>query len=71
MVSELSVKQEMVFRYYIHGLSISEIAAKLNLQYDTVKSYLNIVRDKLGANHKGHAVYLFLNKYDDWGVTTA
>lgn len=43
---KLSAGESEAFRLYVTGLSTSEVAARMNVQYETVKTYLRRVREK-------------------------
>lgn len=43
---KLSHGEEEAFRLYVTGLSTTEVASQMNVQYETAKTYLRRVRDK-------------------------
>lgn len=43
---KLSQNEEEALRYYVSGLSTSEVAEKMDVQYETAKTYLRRVREK-------------------------
>lgn len=43
---KLSPGEKEALQYYVSGLSTSEVAEKMNVQYETVKTYLRRVREK-------------------------
>lgn len=43
---KLSHGEEEAFRLYVSGLSTTEVAQKMNVQYETAKTYLRRVREK-------------------------
>lgn len=43
---KLSAGEEQAFTLYVSGLSTPEVAARMNVQYETVKTYLRRVREK-------------------------
>ena len=43
---KLSHGEEEAFRLYVSGLSTTEVAEKMNVQYETAKTYLRRVREK-------------------------
>ena len=43
---KLSAGETEAFRLYVTGLSTSEVAARMNVQYETAKTYLRRVREK-------------------------
>lgn len=42
----LSAGEQEAFRLYVSGLSTTEVAAQMNVQYETAKTYLRRVREK-------------------------
>ena len=43
---KLSAGEEQAFTLYVSGLSTPEVAARMNVQYETAKTYLRRVREK-------------------------
>jgi DNA-binding NarL/FixJ family response regulator len=43
---KLSHGEEQAFKLYVSGLSTTEVAAQMNVQYETAKTYLRRVREK-------------------------
>ncbi|MBX3091166.1 MAG: response regulator transcription factor [Cryobacterium sp.] len=43
---KLSKGEEEAFRWYVSGLSTADVAEKMNVQYETAKTYLRRVREK-------------------------
>jgi DNA-binding NarL/FixJ family response regulator len=43
---KLSPGEQEAFKLYVTGLSTTEVAAKMNVQYETAKTYLRRVREK-------------------------
>src|SRR5690606_18283631 len=43
---KLSIGEEDALRLYVSGFSTSEVAKKMNIQYETAKTYLRRVRGK-------------------------
>lgn len=43
---KLSHGEQEALKYYVSGLSTSEVAEKMNVQYETAKTYLRRVREK-------------------------
>jgi DNA-binding CsgD family transcriptional regulator len=43
---KLSAGESEAFRLYVSGFSTNEVAAQMNVQYETAKTYLRRVREK-------------------------
>ena len=59
----LSPRQSQMLEAVAKGLSNKEIAAKLNLKPDSIKSYFDILFNKLGAASRAEAVAIALRKH--------
>ena len=59
-VPVLSAREIEVLEMVLLGLQNSEIAARLYLSPETVKSHLHNLRNKLGARDRNHAAFLAL-----------
>ena len=59
----LSPRQSQMLEAVAKGLSNKEIAAKLNLKPDSIKSYFDILFNKLGASSRAEAVAIALRKH--------
>lgn len=58
----LSPRQRQILEAVAKGLSNKEIATKLNLKPDSIKSYFDILFSKLGASSRAEAVAIALRK---------
>lgn len=59
----LSPRQRQILEAVAKGLSNKEIATKLNLKPDSIKSYFDILFNKLGASSRAEAVAIALRKH--------
>ena len=59
----LSERQRQMLESAAAGLSNKEIAARLGLQPESVKSYFNIIFGKLGVTSRAEAVAMALRKH--------
>ena len=59
----LSPRQSQMLEAVAKGLSNKEIAAKLNLKPDSIKSYFDILFNKLGASSRAEAVAIAIRKH--------
>ena len=57
-VSPLTERERMVLAAASHGASIAEIAASLYLSEGTVRNYLSVAMQKLGAHNRVEAAHL-------------
>lgn len=57
-VSPLTERERMVLAASSHGASIAEIAASLYLSEGTVRNYLSVAMQKLGAHNRVEAAHL-------------
>jgi len=57
-VSPLTERERMVLAAAAHGASIAEIAASLYLSEGTVRNYLSVAMQKLGAHNRVEAAHL-------------
>ena len=58
---KLSPREKQVARRVGKSMTVAEIAVDLELSYDTVKKYLDRVRDKLGLRRKTEIAIWALN----------
>jgi len=59
----LSAREYQIFARLIEGMSVSLIAAELEISASTVSNHLSRVRDKLGVTHNGE-VLLYAAQHD-------
>lgn len=59
---ELTERERQVLRLAANGLTRGEMAVRLNLALDTVKTHTRRLREKLGARNTTHAVALGLSR---------
>ena len=59
----LSPRQRQILEAVAKGLSNKEIATKLNLKPDSIKSYFDILFNKLGASSRAEAVAIAIRKH--------
>jgi len=52
----LSARQEQIITLLARGLLYKEIASQLNLSYETIRSYVKIIYDKLHAHSRTDAI---------------
>ena len=53
---ELTTREKQVLRLTAHGLTGPEVAKKLNVCHETVKSHYKMILPKLGARTQAQAV---------------
>ncbi len=63
---KLSLRENDVLLYIADGLAEKEIAKKLGLKPGTVHSYVNSMRNKMGALNHAHAVGIYYREYPRW-----
>lgn len=56
----LSPREKEVLQLVADGMSTKQASAELGIAESTVKTYLRVIFDKLGATHRAHAVALAL-----------
>ncbi|MEQ8406921.1 MAG: response regulator transcription factor [Gammaproteobacteria bacterium] len=59
--NEMTERQREVLKWVIRGLANKQIADKLNISTDTVKSHLKAIYEILGVNNRTQAVYAVAN----------
>ena len=59
--NELTQRQREVLKWIIRGLANKQIADKLSISNDTVKSHLKSIYEVLGVNNRTQAVYAVAN----------
>lgn len=57
---ELSPREREVLQLVADGMSTKQASVELGIAESTVKTYLRVIFDKLGATHRAHAVALAL-----------
>jgi len=55
---QLSDRERQVLQLIAHGMSTKQVAVELEISESTVKTYLRNLFEKLGAEHRAHAVAL-------------
>ena len=54
----LSTRESEILQYVAHGNTTKEVARKLGISPHTVKTHLERIFEKLGANDRAQAVYI-------------
>lgn len=60
--SKLTPRQLEVLELVAHGLSLEEMGRKLFLSPGTVRSHIELARQRLGATNRAHAVYIAIQR---------
>lgn len=60
-VEPLTEKQRRVLRLAALGLTRNEIAARLEVHPETVKTHMRVIREQLDARNTAHAVAIALS----------
>jgi len=58
----LTVRERSVLRHLSRGLDAAQVAERLELSENTVRTYLKRAQEKLGANSQLHAVALAIRR---------
>ena len=56
--TRLTATETLVLQCLAHGLTKDETAAALDMNRWTVRTHVEVLRDKLGARNVAHAVYV-------------